>query len=202
MKTLHLFLTLLTLNLFADIDSGGGFTSVGQFTNHSSIGGYIESNGSTSNNYNLYNGQINIIFISSLTEEEVDVDNDGIPDDWESIYGLSTTQDNSNFDSDSDGFLDLSEFIAGTNPNDSNSFLSILISYENGVYNISFDSIEGRTYSLEVSQDLNDFYFYNQTNGNGNLISIPFDPLDEANTTIFGNNNLENIFFRLIVQTN
>ena len=45
-----------------------------------------------------------------------DSDNDGIPDWWESLYGLNPGIADAHFDSDSDGRTNLEEYNAGTNP--------------------------------------------------------------------------------------
>ena len=202
MKNILLLFTLIPSLVYSNIDSGGGESLVGQLVNRSSIGGYTQSTSSIAGNYTLHGGLINIIFIPYITSENIDSDNDGIPDNWELAHGLSISQDNCNLDSDGEGFTDLSEFISGTYPNDQNSFLDMFLSQENGVYKLSFNTIEDRTYTLEVSQDLDTYYLYYQTSGNGNSIDISFDPSDEANASIFGNSNLERIFFRLIVEHN
>ena len=200
MRFIYLLYILLPLSIYSNINSGGGDSMIGQLSNRSSIGGFTTTTLSSFGNVSLHNGLINIIFIPSQSNEGADTDNDGIPDNWEITHGLSISHDNSNIDSDGDGFLDVSEFISGTNPNDRNSFLDILISEEDGVYNLSFNSIEGRTYTLEISKDLNTFYTYYQVSGNGGLIDIPFNPIDEANISIFGSDNSDNIFFRLLVE--
>ncbi|NMC07809.1 MAG: hypothetical protein GYA24_21525 [Candidatus Lokiarchaeota archaeon] len=57
-------------------------------------------------------------FVAMLGE---DADSDGLPDDWEATYGLSTTFDNSELDSDADGLSDETEYSIGTIPNDVDS---------------------------------------------------------------------------------
>lgn len=47
----------------------------------------------------------------------VDVDNDGMPDEWEKRHGLSATNaDDRNLDPDQDGYTNLEEFLNGTDP--------------------------------------------------------------------------------------
>ncbi len=50
-----------------------------------------------------------------------DNDSDFLPDAWEQAFGLSTTTNNRNVDSDNDGFDDFVEFHQGTFPDDVNS---------------------------------------------------------------------------------
>ncbi len=83
-----------------------------------------------------------------------DDDNDGIPDDWEFSHFGGLTNGNSNADEDGDGYSNLQEYWADTDPNDSNSFFhveSVSNAVTRGVF---FLSSTGRAYSLEHSADL------------------------------------------------
>ena len=51
----------------------------------------------------------------------VDADGDGLPDDWETKYGLDVTQNDADADKDGDGFTNAEEYAAGTDPSDKNS---------------------------------------------------------------------------------
>jgi hypothetical protein len=53
-----------------------------------------------------------------------DADGDGIPDNWESLHGGGPPSS----DDDSDGLTKLSEYIAGTNPNDTSSVFKVDVS--------------------------------------------------------------------------
>lgn len=54
-------------------------------------------------------------------DDDLDTDEDGIPDIWEDEHGLNKLMDDANLDKDSDGFLNIEEYEAGTNPLDPRS---------------------------------------------------------------------------------
>lgn len=61
-----------------------------------------------------------------------DSDGDGLPDRWEAAHGRSSlTPDSLHLDRDGDGVPDHSEYIAGTNPTDSNDVFRVLITVSN-----------------------------------------------------------------------
>ena len=51
----------------------------------------------------------------------LDTDGDGLPDDWETKYGLDVTQNDADADKDGDGFTNAEEYAAGTDPSDKKS---------------------------------------------------------------------------------
>jgi len=82
-----------------------------------------------------------------------DDDNDGLPDAWELLHFGDETSAQPGDDSDLDGLSNLQEFAAGTDPMDSNStFLIEFVSAGGGV-DVSFNSLTGRLYSLEIAED-------------------------------------------------
>jgi hypothetical protein len=81
-----------------------------------------------------------------------DNDKDGLPDEWESEHGLiSTNAADAGVDGDADGATNLQEYLAGTDPQDSLSFLrieSIACEAENG-RSLCFTAVSNKTYTVE-----------------------------------------------------
>ncbi len=80
-----------------------------------------------------------------------DTDGDGIPDYWESQFGLNPNVAN-NGDSDGDGASDKSEYLAGTNPlsNTSRLSLSVVKNAPAGTgYKLSFAAQSNRSYTVQ-----------------------------------------------------
>jgi len=77
-----------------------------------------------------------------------DADGDGIPDQWETAYGLTDPM----ADADGDKMLNWQEYQAGTNPNDTNSFLKIdSMGWSNGLLRLEFMAVSNRTYAVQQS---------------------------------------------------
>ena len=70
--------------------------------------------------------------------EDPDDDNDGMPDEWEELYGLDPFINDSSSDPDKDGISNIDECRNGTNPAENKDFFqSKLLSPENDSQNIS-----------------------------------------------------------------
>jgi CotH kinase protein/Lamin Tail Domain len=85
----------------------------------------------------------------------LDADRDGIPDSTEIALGLMTNNAaDALLDLDGDGASNLAEYQAGTNPNDTNSFLRVDIQAMNNMANILVAAVSNRTYTVQYSDVL------------------------------------------------
>jgi hypothetical protein len=83
-----------------------------------------------------------------------DTDQDGLPDDWETQFGLDPSNAvDAQLDLDQDGTSNLSEYNSGTDPADAASFLtlSLTLSAEGGPAAVSFDAVSNKTYTVQYS---------------------------------------------------
>ncbi len=78
-----------------------------------------------------------------------DTDGDGMPDDWEDAHGLNKFVNDAALDPDRDGFTNLQEYLAGTDPQSAASALRLLSAVRNGSgTDIRFEAVAGKTYSV------------------------------------------------------
>ncbi|MGZ8920232.1 MAG: lamin tail domain-containing protein, partial [Limisphaerales bacterium] len=81
-----------------------------------------------------------------------DNDADGMPNDWETLYGLNPNgSGDALLDNDGDGLLNLHEFLAGTNPNNSADALRLSAERAGADTVLSFNASGGRSYVLFYS---------------------------------------------------
>jgi hypothetical protein len=84
-----------------------------------------------------------------------DSDFDGIPDVWESSYGLNSTNAvDAGDDPDHDRMSNWEEYIAGTDPTNGLSYLAIDRLTPGGPATIEFQALSNRTYTVSYSDDL------------------------------------------------
>jgi hypothetical protein len=82
----------------------------------------------------------------------VDADGDGMDDGWETTYlgGTNASSGTAGEDYDGDGFCDLHEYIAGTNPTNAASVLKVVQVSPGAALNFVLDwpSVAGKVYSV------------------------------------------------------
>jgi hypothetical protein len=85
-----------------------------------------------------------------------DSDNDGLPDQWEAVHGLRTNDPgDARLDFDLDGYSNAQEYVAGTDPQDSDSMPrieQITVVASNAV--VQFQAQSNKTYTLEFRDSL------------------------------------------------
>jgi hypothetical protein len=138
--------------------SVGVFTNVATATN--SFYTFPVPNVVTSLSYrvvikNLANPQPGIISSNATITVLLDTDGDGIPDAWEAAHGFATNNlADAMLDPDGDGMANWQEYVAGTDPTDSLSYLKIDSWTAAGGTIISFGSISNKTYTVEYTEAL------------------------------------------------
>ena len=95
-------------------------------------------------------------FSNRIAVTSTDGDNDGLPNAYENATpGLNAANPaDANLDNDGDGFTNLQEFIAGTNPNDATSRLITTGVVAGTDFQISFGTVLGKIYRVERSETL------------------------------------------------
>lgn len=94
---------------------------------------------------------------ASGTGTLTDSEGDGMPDSWETTCGLLLGANDANEDADGDGFSNLNEYLLGTNPRSGASFFKAElapVAGAPGTYQLSWNSVAGKTYVVEWSPDL------------------------------------------------
>lgn len=80
---------------------------------------------------------------------------DGLPDDWQALYWGDNPANwpAAHEDSDGDGASDLSEFLAGTDPTDSESALTVRVERDDGGWRLEWSATPGAIYQVQSSEE-------------------------------------------------
>ncbi len=118
----------------------------------------------------------------------LDEDNDGMSDVWQKVYNIASFDTIS--DPDKDGRTNLEEARVGTNPNDKNDYFRTIhyqIKPDVGTVDLTWRSLEDRSYNVQESRDLVSWNNLHQMRGIvGDQSSVSLNI-----PTIPGNDNFE-----------
>lgn len=179
----------------AEIDSGGGKTSVGSMTNHSSIGAPFASGTVSVGDKELRSGLIQVLY-SGMTHP--DANRNGLPDAWETQYFPGQTVDPL-ADSDCDGTTNLMEYLAGTDPTNWGSSFHLAGTFTENVYTLPIQTIPGRTYKISVSKNMTDWVVQDTYAGDGTQKVFTFDETKMPPGPLHSTAHPSQYFFRVEV---
>lgn len=103
---------------------------------------------------------VQVIVLADLDRDGVpdvvddDDDNDGMPDAFEEHFFGGATNGSPTADTDKDGFSNLSEQIAGTDPTDAHAYFRVASFLVDGPGEIAYASVTGRLYTLQYCEGL------------------------------------------------
>ena len=130
-----------------------------------------------------------------------DADADGLPDAWENLYGLSTSDNGSinidngpNGDPDHDGIANIIEWLVGLNPKlvDNSAYPKVAIAKIAGGFRLNFPTLPGRKYQLQSSATLNVWDPFGAP-----LVTAPTDP--PGTFQIDDTTSLPKRFYRMVI---
>jgi hypothetical protein len=94
-------------------------------------------------------------FSYPLTVSTTDTDNDGMPNAYETARGLNAAVNDAALDADGDGFSNLAEYLAGTDPRGGADFFKALsVTRMGNDLSVKFRVVPGRAYRIEESTSL------------------------------------------------
>lgn len=179
----------------AEIDSGGGKSSGGTLSNHSSVGGSFATLLTQGGQVSNHPGLIEVIYPvtpSSIT----DVNLNGVPDGWEVKYFGALGVDPA-ADADHDGTSNLMEYLAGTNPNQSSSVFRPQGNHTGGVFQMPVQTVSGRNYQIWVSRDLKNWTLQSTFAGDDSQQLFEFDETTIDSGPLYSSSHPSKYFFRV-----
>ena len=93
---------------------------------------------------------------ANRSAEMADTDADGMPDEWETAFGLDPNNSNdADGDADGDGLTNVSEYLAGTDPGDAASALRLTaVNLANSKMSLVFEASQGRLIEIQSTPAL------------------------------------------------
>lgn len=179
---------------FAAIDSGGGKSTGGATTNHSSIGEPFATVASTAGAVRNRPGLMEVLYPQATTAG--DTDGNGLADAWElAHFGAIGTDPSA--DPDHDGTTNRMEFLAGTNPNLASSVFRPQGAYQDGVFTLPIPTVSGRSYRIWVTRDLRNWVQDATITGNGTQRIYQFDETTIQSGPLHSPTHPSHYFFRI-----
>ena len=178
----------------AEIDSGGGKSSGGALSNHSSIGNSFATVTTQGGTTLSHPGLIEVLYpVAPAADNGV---TNGMPNAWQVDYFGATGVD-PNADLDHDGTPNLMEYLAGTNPNDAHSVFRPQGTLANGVFHMPVQTVSGRNYQIWVSRDMNNWTLQSTLTGDNTSQLFSFDETTIASGPLHSPTHPSNYFFRV-----
>jgi hypothetical protein len=197
--TLPFPLLALVATASAQIDSGGGKSSVGTMTNHATIGGIVASNPQTVGSLTLRSGLIEVLYAAAQPlDPDADANSNGLPDSWEEEHFPGQSFD-PEADADGDGTTNRMEYLAGTNPRDQNSFFRPVGSMNESVFTLPIPTVAGRSYKVWATRDLATWHLRQTLTGDGTVKNFTFDESTITSGPLHASGQPAKCFFRVEV---
>ena len=122
-----------------------------------------------------------------------DTDGDTMPDGWETAFSLNPINaDDAAIDSDNDGVRNRDEWIANTDPSDSNSWFRIINISSTTERVVYFPSSDSRVYTLEWTRDLQDQHAWTNVPNQTGILGV-----GGMDSMIDSNESLDPIYYRI-----
>ena len=125
-----------------------------------------------------------------------DTDGDGMPDAWEIAHGLNPNVNDAGLDADIDGMTNLQEYLAGTDPQNKNSFLKVDTELSNGGgFELTFAAVSNKTYTVQSREILGSGNWSNLVN----FAATPTNRVQQWTDTTATNEALR--YYRIVTPT-